>query len=747
MFRRSWSVAGSMIVCLILVLAGPTLSAQSQSNVDEVIITDITAESRPGEHPLVTAYVSVLDDQNEHISGLGESDFSVKEFTESVSDFSVNTERQGVAVDVLVDISGSMRDRGTPDQSRLEDVQWATERFLSDLGGEDWSSIYTFCEEVDQVQPLEPAEGSDVPTLEIPSDGTELSTCLFEGLYKAIDDLTKDMEERGDRFARAKKAIFVFSDGADSGLEYCGNDLQDVKNLLGARDPRRTISIYAIGVGSEEPGEYRQYQADFGDLKNLADVTDGEFIHYFGEGAQGELTAIFERFLTQGEQYVVQYGTETCGDQVAVHVGVGGKLTDDENPAEVAIEPVEPVIALSGVEEGERISGEVTLSPDIVLEQCPIRRVTYYVNGKQMDTVAQPFEWTWDTSTLPDDLGGEPSAGGVIDGVTIRVEAEDQKGLIGEYSVSNVAVEIADPSIEISRVENPFTRMDLLSIQDPVERHGTWKQRKTCTQIAPRELTVEVDVSHSSGGREVQKVIFRVDGEVVDSLSRLPVQYDLDISSWGCSDLQPGEHNEDEHRLTVIVEDDLGLTARDETYIDSDVYVPGFWQMILGGLRGQLRLWPAWLAVLLVIALAIYVQTVGTQQAMDQVVVGVRKVTEFLGVVSKGTRLVLIEEEEDVRPYALRDVTNLGRDETRTDISFDNPAVSRMHATVVKEDEDFMIYDQGSKNGTYVNGRRLPFKGHAVLENGDLVELGRGGVQLRFEREEEAESDEGDNNS
>ena len=163
--------------------------------------------------------------------------------------------------------------------------------------------------------------------------------------------------------------------------------------------------------------------------------------------------------------------------------------------------------------------------------------------------------------------------------------------------------------------------------------------------------------------------------------------------------------------------------------------------MILGGLKGQLRLWPAWLAVLMVIGLAIYVQTVGTQQAMEQVSIGVRKVTEFLGVVSKGTRVVLVEDGEDIRPYPLRDVTNLGRDETRTDISLDNPAVSRVHATLVKEEDDFLIYDQGSRNGTWVNGRRLPFKGHAVLENGDMIELGRGGVELRFEREEEADSD------
>jgi predicted component of type VI protein secretion system len=53
----------------------------------------------------------------------------------------------------------------------------------------------------------------------------------------------------------------------------------------------------------------------------------------------------------------------------------------------------------------------------------------------------------------------------------------------------------------------------------------------------------------------------------------------------------------------------------------------------------------------------------------------------------------------------------------------------------VKEDGDFLIYDHGSKNGTWINEMRVPFNGSSVLENGDVIELGRGGVQLRFERE------------
>jgi pSer/pThr/pTyr-binding forkhead associated (FHA) protein len=124
------------------------------------------------------------------------------------------------------------------------------------------------------------------------------------------------------------------------------------------------------------------------------------------------------------------------------------------------------------------------------------------------------------------------------------------------------------------------------------------------------------------------------------------------------------------------------------------------------------------------------------QRTAEAVVGGVRKVTEFLGVVSKGTRLVMLEEGKDKRTYAVHDRLRIGRDATQVDIAFDDTRISRWHATLVKEDGDFLIYDHGSKNGTWINEMRVPFNGSSVLENGDVIELGRGGVQLRFEREE-----------
>ena len=56
--------------------------------------------------------------------------------------------------------------------------------------------------------------------------------------------------------------------------------------------------------------------------------------------------------------------------------------------------------------------------------------------------------------------------------------------------------------------------------------------------------------------------------------------------------------------------------------------------------------------------------------------------------------------------------------------------VSRRHALVRSEANVFWITDQGSANGTLINGRRVE-EGGSRLQSGDLIELGSGGPRLR----------------
>lgn len=64
------------------------------------------------------------------------------------------------------------------------------------------------------------------------------------------------------------------------------------------------------------------------------------------------------------------------------------------------------------------------------------------------------------------------------------------------------------------------------------------------------------------------------------------------------------------------------------------------------------------------------------------------------------------------------------------DVVLEDPRISRQHAQVRFKSRRFLIADQGSTNGTYVNG--TPVTTEQVLRNGDIVSLG--GLEMLFQQ-------------
>ena len=65
--------------------------------------------------------------------------------------------------------------------------------------------------------------------------------------------------------------------------------------------------------------------------------------------------------------------------------------------------------------------------------------------------------------------------------------------------------------------------------------------------------------------------------------------------------------------------------------------------------------------------------------------------------------------------------TTIGRSPD-CDVFLDDVTVSRNHAVLVDQDGRFLIEDEGSLNGTYVNRRRVET---AELEDGDELQIGK----------------------
>jgi pSer/pThr/pTyr-binding forkhead associated (FHA) protein len=82
---------------------------------------------------------------------------------------------------------------------------------------------------------------------------------------------------------------------------------------------------------------------------------------------------------------------------------------------------------------------------------------------------------------------------------------------------------------------------------------------------------------------------------------------------------------------------------------------------------------------------------------------------------------------QDDRVISLHEgVTRIGRSIT-ADLELEDMAVSRRHALLVHGDGQTVLLDDGSRNGTWLNGVRID---RAVLQDGDEITLG--GARMRY---------------
>lgn len=97
--------------------------------------------------------------------------------------------------------------------------------------------------------------------------------------------------------------------------------------------------------------------------------------------------------------------------------------------------------------------------------------------------------------------------------------------------------------------------------------------------------------------------------------------------------------------------------------------------------------------------------------------------------VSSGPRLVVIQGTQLGQVYELQPGTmTIGREESNTVAFPDDSTVSREHARIDSTNGDFTIYDEGSSNGTFVNGVKVA---EQLLHPGDEIQIGS--TRLRFE--------------
>ncbi len=97
-------------------------------------------------------------------------------------------------------------------------------------------------------------------------------------------------------------------------------------------------------------------------------------------------------------------------------------------------------------------------------------------------------------------------------------------------------------------------------------------------------------------------------------------------------------------------------------------------------------------------------------------------------------KIIVLSEQLRGQSYELTENTYIiGRTED-ADICIPDPTVSSHHATLFRKDNGtFSVKDEGSTNGTRVNGVRLEGEPQALV-NSDILQVG--GVEMLFDHEE-----------
>ena len=96
-----------------------------------------------------------------------------------------------------------------------------------------------------------------------------------------------------------------------------------------------------------------------------------------------------------------------------------------------------------------------------------------------------------------------------------------------------------------------------------------------------------------------------------------------------------------------------------------------------------------------------------------------------LYLIRSGTREKIAVE---VTPFTI------GKDPNRMDYAVNNDSVSRSHATILFENGVYCIVDNGSTNGTMIEGVRLQGSEKAELDNGYFLSIGNESFQVILER-------------
>jgi len=309
----------------------------------------------------------------------------------------------------------------------------------------------------------------------------------------------------------------------------------------------------------------------------------------------------------------------------------------------------------------------------------------------------------------------------------------------GDYTL-RVTVDTPIGSAEDSGPFHSILELPRMSLTYPADgQRVTIPYSQTIGGPAPTTVPLNVQITYVDGvTREPDRVRYYANNEYIGS--GYPPTFEF---AWQVSDLiTPTEGVVDEYTLTAEADDPyLGQTYRTAASVTVEIAweAPPF--------PVQLLLWLTtywWLLVILVALglglLVLLVMLVRTRGELARRVVtrttGVLKgVTRRLGAMPQRApgKLVVLQGANMGKEFRLAaPVIKVGRDPQFCDFALYDEFVSNPHFSIVLEHTQFYITDEGSTNGTRVNGVPIPPHQRMLLQPDAVIEVGA--TRLQFKR-------------
>jgi len=700
---KTFSSRLTVIILFIgVLLFFPLLVSHAQGPAIDVHINKVDVAN----FPLIRIFATPLNN-GKVVPDLTDKDFRVYEDGTARPVTEVGQTYVGTAVAIVMDASSSFKLPGItdPNKRRFDAAIDAIDE-LALNENRQWIDIKNRRDWLMLMAPTN-ATGFDVV-----QDWTNAYTAIHNAAYqsqpvdgytpllKMLQDAMKRMKDLGDYRERAK-FLLVFSDGVD---RISAQEITDVLNRANGMG----VTILSVKIGPANAGDAKN-------LQRLAEETDGAYTVYSGSDS---LAPLYSLIKSQGYQYAISYQSaiNASGD----HVGqIGVVKGDREYKSElysIPVTPLPPKVFIAdpdsfrkNPDDPEPLDGKiinrVTDDWRVSLEdiepkgmpvpvivsfpdghQRDITQVIYEVNGSVVAKLPPTETFFWDFTKLSQ---GENE-------LTIIVSVRDSLGIEGRSEPTQVTVVVKKP--------------------DP-----------------PQSSAILGEIPGGSGD---QLILADDNGQPVSSVTV------ADDGSYQFANLAAGEY---------IIKDmsrQRGVTEAGPVVVDgvNAVTVPGdvFGTEPIPPIpdpRKDIWYWIPWILALMALGFAIFVFIKRPQAVMAglaTVSTKVQDVTQPFRArrgLQYQTNAALVPIVDDMgntgKAIPLPAQTSrIGRDPSQAQIIFSDATVSRLHARIVEESDGvFLLYDEGSSSGTYVNDIRVEHE-PVQLAVGDLIEFGR--VKVKF---------------